>query len=447
MAPHVPEVLRLLGLLRLELDLDDAARQVLHLAVKANKDDHFAWLALAVAEERSSFKLRGTEYEVSSVEMAISAYKIADELGNKRGFDVPHQVSNNMGVLQLQRGNSRSATKIILAALCTGEQEHGLDDQRREREITSSSSGSGPLGTAESENAPLWCWDRVICESVKVDKHDTHNLWSNTPIVPPLSVGERIKIGNNDLNVIISGVKKNASNASKQGLGEEHEQIALLPGKFLIELSEPIRHAIDSSMRQPLYRLQPPNYRSWPVSLAPTMCVNLAQLHAAAGTFTAARELAEIALTMIPNSMRALLLLARTSLGANKINQAQVYVDRAIDCVSAVSAATEGDANHFECIADALAVASAVQWELKDDNLTLGILQRLRSICTKSRDKEDSYTNVTLGKLYFDGMLTKNGADTGACTASRAQQLKHAADHARLVLRHTPSCAAVHNSA
>ena len=257
MAPHVPEVLRLLGLLRLELDLDDAARQVLHLAVKANKDDHFAWLALAVAEERSSFKLRGTEYEVSSVEMAISAYKIADELGNKRGFDVPHQVSNNMGVLQLQRGNSRSATKIILAALCTGEQEHGLDDQRREREITSSSSGSGPLGTAESENAPLWCWDRVICESVKVDKHDTHNLWSNTPIVPPLSVGERIKIGNNDLNVIISGVKKNASNASKQGLGEEHEQIALLPGKFLIELSEPIRHAIDSSMRQPLYRLQP----------------------------------------------------------------------------------------------------------------------------------------------------------------------------------------------
>ena len=59
---------------------------------------------------------------------------------------------------------------------------------------------------------------------------------------------------------------------------------------------------------------------------------------------------------------------------------------------------------------------------------------------------EDAYADITIAKLHFDGMLEARHdslTEEEAPTPCRAQQLKHAADHARGVLRHAPSCAAV----
>ena len=427
LAPRAPEILRLLGMLRLELRLDDAARQVLHLAIKADKDEPRAWLALAVAEERASQKYRGSEDQNTAVEVAIQAYTNALVLANTRNYKVPHQVDNNIGVLQLQLGDDYSAS----TAFSAGNSYRNEKNQEGEVDQT-------PF--IEHKHEPLWWWNRVGTEdesSTFFSVYDSHTLCADALIEPPLHIGEQIKMGKDEKSMVICRVKEIHVLG---GSSQEHEQDTLSKSKLLIRLSEPIRQVFNASTKYSLYRLTPPMVGSRLASSAMPSYMNLTQLHTAIGNLSVARNLAESALTVAPNSTRALLLLAQISMGTNKLDQAQFLISRVIKNIFATG--RTGDAQY---IANSLAVASALQWELKDGYQTLSTLDRLRSVCTCGKVMEDAYADITIAKLHFDGLLEarRDNLTEEAPTPCRAQQLKHAADHARGVLRHAPSCAAV----
>jgi len=172
--------------------------------------------------------------------------------------------------------------------------------------------------------------------------------------------------------------------------------------------------------------------------------VNLAQLHAAAGASTAALDLAKAALKLKPN-VRCLLLLARLALDTNEYDQAQIYIDNAVE-LALSNIGENTDIAVLERTADALAVACALQYELREDNKTLDMLEQLRSLGASTL-RADAYANITLGKLHFNGTFNVALKDNRTVEENnllcRAEQLKYAADCARVVLRHAPSCAAV----
>jgi tetratricopeptide (TPR) repeat protein len=428
LAPCAPEVLRLLGILRLERQLNDDALKVLRLAVQADKNDAHAWLALARAEECALLKHRGTEHEHTAIEMAIHAYKNACELRHKRGINIPYELTNNMGVLQLEKGNYQSASSMLTAAL-ESKKLHGDSGMCLEL---------GP--TKCVENTPLWLWENVDGEGVWFDAFDPRTLWTNMLIEPPLRVDEMIRIG--DSNVAIFSRVKATSICQKRKGGMSEEMVGMSHSGFLIHLSGPIRQFNVKTKSQPLYRLKWSLQTQLTSSTAPVY-VNFAQLHAAAGASTAALELAKSALKLKPN-VRCLLLLARLALDTNEYDQAQIYIDNAVE-LALSNVGENTDIAVLERTADALAVACALQYELRDDDKTLDMLEQLRSLGTSTL-RADAYANITLGKLHFNGAFNVTLKDNRTVGENnhlcRAEQLKHAADCARVILRHAPSCAA-----
>lgn len=426
LAPRAPEVLRLLGMLRLERQLDEDALQVLRLAVSVDENDAHAWLALARAEERASIKHRGTEYENHAIEMAVNAYKNARELLYKRGFRVPYQANNNMGVLQLEQGSYQSASAMLVVAIGS-----------KNRNDNDSNFVAGELGSTTCvENVPLWLWERTDGQDVWFDKSDPRTLLTNILIEPPLRVDEKIRIGDNN---VATFCQVKATSLCQKKKNEQREQSAGMSRcGFLIHLSEPIRQFNATTRSQPLYRLRR-SIQTQLTSSTVSVYANLAQLHATAGASTAALELAQAAFQLQP-SIRCLLLLARLTLITHEHDHAQIYIDDAVE-LALTTVGKHKDNATLERTADALAVACALQYELKDENRTLSMLENLRSLGASTL-RADAYANVTLGKLHFAGVLKDDqtaGYNNHSC---RVQQLKHAADCARVVLRQDSSCAA-----
>lgn len=178
LAPHSPEVLRLLGMLYMHRESSEAACEILQLAVKANKNDPVAWLALANAEEHILINRRG-QAERGGIEMAIRAYRTAIQLQVTSGSSISHRTLNNFGVLLAEIGDLKSAVIALHAALDINFRQHASP-------------------TIKLGNSLLWHWDQVESETSWLGTHLLHTVWTHIRHSP--MIGRHELLTGNDLD-------------------------------------------------------------------------------------------------------------------------------------------------------------------------------------------------------------------------------------------------------
>jgi RNA polymerase-associated protein CTR9 len=418
LAPHAPEVLRLLGILYLDCQSNREACNILQLAVNSNRTDPIVWLALANAQESVAFTHCSNENKQSAIKIAIDSYRSAINLQIRQGLKVPQQVLNNLGALQFEYGDLESAAVTLHLAL----------DDELQKYIDRVPLSYSTVDSVNSLENPLFClWEHVGNHGVWLDRSDSRILWTNLQVTSLLHQGDVIRIGHTDFEVLTTLGKIDAICNSPSTIR--------LPGQMsqdmcAIHLSEPIRLFDDISKSRQLYRLrQSSQSKILRVRCAP-VCINLAQLYAMLGANTTASELVHAALQLEPRSTRCLLLLAQLNLSAKKCELAHADIDGAIDLALSSLGGLSSDS------ADALAVACSLQCELNRLDQAYDMLHKLRRV-----SRADAYASLNLGWLHLCKLLERRTHATGAEEYEcRPHQLAVASDYARAVLHQEPSC-------
>jgi len=295
------------------------ASKVLQLTVKANKDDHISWLALANTKELI-FIEQYSRNERGAIEMAIHSYRMALQLQAQKGLSILYQMLNNLGVLQLEIGDINSAAVALHAALRLEIPGH-VQDSTTDVRVSS---------VANVESEASWSEINTSCEREK-----------GTGLPP-----------------------KRYSSGSHQGtiLNEPQD-------------SQLIQNA--------LYRQKQLCPKSQMERWAAPVCTNLAQLYASFGTLSMASQLAQAAVEFDPKNVRCLLLLARLYLDVNQEERAQSYIDSAVRItlsrLSDNAIQASGKSSH-ENAADALAVACALQFRINNAAKTVDLLRKLNEM-------------------------------------------------------------------
>tara|TARA_B100001094_G_scaffold96075_1_gene92041 strand:+ start:92 stop:1462 length:1371 start_codon:yes stop_codon:yes gene_type:complete len=388
LAPNAPEVLQLLGLLHLHRQSNDVACEILQLAVNANKQDPISWLALANAKQQALHRTDRMA-ERATLEMAIHAYGNVIQLKGRRGFTIPHQVLNNMAVLQFEAGYVTSAAITLHAALNTVISN-----------VPGTSETSVPLSlTTSAKNSMLWRKDHVEDHETKLCKHVSGTSLQHKEGIQMKSTGS------------IDTQGKNRPDA------------------------EPSSSAAGCCS---LYTRQEASSETKTTkSSVASLYVNLAHLYASLGRCSMASELLLAALQLEPRSLRCLLLLAHLDLIGKQHSRAQSYIDSAVNFALTSESALSPPQDHA---ADALAVAWTLQYEINDLTRTLNMLHQLDGV-----PQADAYARLNLSRLHLRGLidsvtLSEHHNDC------RGTQINISSDHASAILHDTPSCSTVLHS-
>jgi tetratricopeptide (TPR) repeat protein len=434
LAPHAPEVLQLVGLLRLENKSAQNAREVLDLAVMRNAKDSYSWLALASALERSVF-IGDPAHDHGLVRRAIQAYTKAAKLELEHSSRVPYEVLNNIGVLHLWLDELIPAQSAFIAALKNIERLSLAPDAALPK-LDPHILLPPEVGSVHGDGVGiLW---KPISGGVWYVPFDRHILWIDTAVGPPYHSGERIRVGDGDDSCIVSVRDTLPLESAAHTLElSTYKCIAKRAQKnaLVIHISEPLRNSENSSapVNLPLCRIESKiviDDSSVPI------CINAAQLYTRAGDMHKAHELARLATSLAPDNIRCRLLLASLAFATKDIEEARTHI------ASTTKIGFEllnkcSDSVMLEQVTDSLSVASFMWCELGDYNEALKILVALQGVInTGERRCSSIYADVTLCHLHLDSLSSRSAPEI------RAQQLKDAADCARSALMNESSCVA-----
>mmetsp|Transcript_22088 Transcript_22088/g.66296 ORF Transcript_22088/g.66296 Transcript_22088/m.66296 type:complete len:1116 (+) Transcript_22088:268-3615(+) len=418
LAPHAPEVLRLLGLLHLDCQSNREACNILQLAVNSNRTDPIVWLALANAQESIAFTHCSNENKHSAIKIAIDSYRSAINLQIRKGLKVPQQALNNLGALQFEYGDLESSAITLHSALYDGLQKY----------IDGIPLSYLTMDAANSLESPLLrLWEHVENNGVWLDRSDSRIVWTTLQAASLLHQGDVISISHTDSEVvaILGKIDMICDSSSK----------IKFPGQTSLEtcaihLSEPVRQFNDLSKGMQLYRLrQSPQAKIMKRRFAPVY-TNLAQLYAMLGANAIASELVHAALQLEPRSTCCLLLLAQLNLSAKKCELAHAHVDGAIDLALSSLGEQRSDA------ADVLAAACSLQCELNRLDQAYDMLHKLRHA-----SRADAFASLHLGWLHLCRLVEgKTHAVGEEEYERRLHQLAISSGYARAVLHQEPSC-------
>lgn len=431
LAPDVSEVLRLVGILRLEQQCNDPC-DVLNFAIVDNKTDSHTWLALAHALEQDAFTHESIDHDVRHIvaHKAIQAYTNAARLQRERGLQVPYQIANNTGVLYLELGDIISAREAFLTALDDYELSLTFSE---DRDIISPSDSP----TSHTKDNSHQCWIAFDNE-VWLSTFNQHILWINAPIVPPFHIGERIRVGKGDAACVVH-IKAIVTSSSNKALEMTNSsgELKLQENALMIEVSEQLRISSERNTSLPLYRIDSSQQIKLSNSIVPVF-INLSQLHATIGDWLTAREIAELALKIAPKNVRCRFLLSSLSLNTKDLDQARKHTDAAVSLTMGLS---DIDDKQPDYMSNLLAVASVIWHKLNEYEEARTTLERLRGMFGGL----DVFASVSLCELHLCGVLDLHPpAELGASySEDRVQQLRNAVDCARDALCNDSSCAAV----
>ena len=416
LAPNTPELLRLVGVLRLEQKKSCSPSEVLNLAVKADEQDPYAWLALAISLERAACKRSPEQCNV--VQKAADASSVALRLFREYGIGVPYQIANNNGVLHCELGNvflSRAAFLSAMDECCATFPMH-----------------AGPHG----KNSHQVVWLHAL---------DLYTLWTDAHFDPALTVGERIRIERGDKTVCIVGIKDICTtNASSKFLQATHlskefctSQSCVLQIKVYEKLSIAAGACTQNFV---LHRLDSKKYQDEHISAS--IRVNLAQLHAAAGDLSVAKNLCVAAKHTDSNNIRSTLLLSSVALSTNERDEARHHLKTATSLIferlAANSSNTALNRSVRSHLSDSLLFASNMWYELHEFQQARILLERVQALCSDSGPLSQVNACVSLCRLALRPVAGE--------TALRPDRLKRAVNHARKALSQDCSCHSVPKS-